>query len=93
MLFFVLNTSPVSSSCLFVFVVTECVIFSVPDGIRKILLLDPVVRVIVRVLVVLTLDGSILTVIVLVLKLARNWTASPSLYIRHRCIDPLVSRI
>ena len=64
---------------LLILVVTGLIIAPILDGIRQILLLDPVVGVIVRVDIVLAFDFSVRAVIVFILQLPRDGPGAPGL--------------
>ena len=68
---------------LLIFVIAKGVIFYVLDGIWQVLLFHPVVGVIMGVFVILSLYQRILTVVVLVLQLARDRPGTARLHIRN----------
>lgn len=78
---------------LLVFIIAGDIVLPVLDGVGQVLLGGPVIGVVMRVEVVLSLDLSVGAVIVLVLQLPRDRPGAPGLNIGNGCIDAVMGRI
>ena len=73
-----LDALPVSSGGLLVFVIAKLVILAVPDGIRQVLLVHPMVGKVVCVLIMLAFYCGIGAIIMLILQLPRDRPLRPA---------------